>query len=197
MSTTRARPSSRRAFFRRPRADRPVRPVGLGKTTLVDIVGGLIRPDRGRIAIDGQVLVDTERGVFVPKHRRRIGYVFQDSRLFPHLSVRSNLLYGRWFAGDGGTAANLASVVDLLGISRLLDRRPDSLSGGEKQRVAIGRALLAHPRALLMDEPLASLDEARRARSCLTSNGCATKRACRSSMSAIRWPRWRGWRPRS
>jgi molybdate transport system ATP-binding protein len=136
---------------------------GSGKTTLVDIVGGLIRPDRGRIAIDGQVLVDTERGVFVPKHRRRIGYVFQDSRLFPHLSVRSNLLYGRWFAGDGGTAANLASVVDLLGIGHLLDRRPDSLSGGEKQRVAIGRALLAHPRALLMDEPLASLDEARRA----------------------------------
>jgi molybdate transport system ATP-binding protein len=136
---------------------------GSGKTTLVDIVGGLIRPDRGRIAIDGQVLVDTERGVFVPKHRRRIGYVFQDSRLFPHLSVRSNLLYGRWFAGDGGAAANLASVVDLLGIDRLLERRPDSLSGGEKQRVAIGRALLAHPRLLLMDEPLASLDEARRA----------------------------------
>src|SRR4029077_11243429 len=136
---------------------------GSGKTTLVDIVGGLIRPDRGRIAIDGQVLVDTERGIFVPKHRRRIGYVFQDSRLFPHLSVRSNLLYGRWFAGDGGTAANLASVVDLLGIGRLLERRPDSLSGGETQRVAIGRALLAQPRALLMDEPLASLDEARRA----------------------------------
>ena len=110
------------------------------------------------------MLVDTERGVFVPKHRRRIGYVFQDSRLFPHLSVRRNLLYGRWFArGDGGAAADLASVVDLLGIGPLLERRPDSLSGGEKQRVAIGRALLAHPRLLLMDEPLASLDEARRA----------------------------------
>jgi molybdate transport system ATP-binding protein len=136
---------------------------GSGKTTLVDIVGGLIRPDRGKVAIDGQALVDTERGLFVPKHRRRIGYVFQDSRLFPHLSVRGNLLYGRWFAGDGGAAADLASVVELLGIGHLLERRPESLSGGEKQRVAIGRALLAQPRLLLMDEPLASLDEARRA----------------------------------
>ena len=137
---------------------------GSGKTTLVDIVGGLIRPTRGRIAVDGQVLVDTERGVFVPKHRRRIGYVFQDSRLFPHLSVRRNLLYGRWFAeaGDGETA-DLGAVVELLGIASLLERRPASLSGGEKQRVAIGRALLAHPQLLLMDEPLASLDESRRA----------------------------------
>jgi molybdate transport system ATP-binding protein len=127
---------------------------GSGKTSLVDIVGGLIRPDRGRIAVDGQVLVDTERGVFVAKHRRRIGYVFQDSRLFPHLSVRRNLLYGRWFAREsaGGAAADLASVVELLGIGHLLERSPDSLSGGEKQRVAIGRALLAHPRLLLMDE---------------------------------------------
>jgi molybdate transport system ATP-binding protein len=136
---------------------------GSGKSTLVDIIGGLIRPTRGRVAIDGQVLVDTDRGVFVPKHRRRIGYVFQDSQLFPHLSVRNNLLYGRWFARNGGGASgDLVSVVELLGIGALLDRRPDSLSGGEKQRVAIGRALLAHPRLLLMDEPLASLDEARR-----------------------------------
>lgn len=136
---------------------------GSGKTSLVDIVGGLIRPDRGRVAVDGQVLVDTSRGVFVLKHRRRIGYVFQDSRLFPHLSVRRNLLYGRWFARDGGGAvADLGSVVDLLGIGHLLDRHPDSLSGGEKQRVAFGRALLARPRLLLMDEPLASLDEQRR-----------------------------------
>lgn len=137
---------------------------GSGKSTLVDIIGGLIRPTRGRVAVDGQVLVDTDRGVFVPKHRRRIGYVFQDSRLFPHLSVRHNLLYGRWFArNSGGGPGDLASVVELLGIGALLDRRPDSLSGGERQRVAIGRALLAHPRLLLMDEPLASLDEARRA----------------------------------
>jgi molybdate transport system ATP-binding protein len=137
---------------------------GSGKTTLVDIVGGLVKPDRGRVAVDGQVLVDTDRGVFVPKHRRHIGYVFQDSRLFPHLTVRRNLLYGRWFNRHGGrTAVDLASVVDLLGIGHLLERRPASLSGGERQRVAIGRALLAQPQVLLMDEPLASLDEARRA----------------------------------
>ncbi|GEP58414.1 molybdenum ABC transporter ATP-binding protein [Reyranella soli] len=137
---------------------------GSGKSTLVDIVGGLVKPDRGRVAIDGQVLVDTERNVFVPKHLRRIGYVFQDSRLFPHLSVRRNLLYGRWFNRQVGAAsADLASVVDLLGIGHLLERQPASLSGGERQRVAIGRALLAHPQVLLMDEPLASLDEARRA----------------------------------
>jgi molybdate transport system ATP-binding protein len=137
---------------------------GSGKTTLVNIVGGLIRPTRGRIAVDGQTLVDSERQLFVPKHRRRIGYVFQDSRLFPHLNVRQNLLYGRWFSrGNGGAAADFDSVVELLGIASLLDRPPDLLSGGEKQRVAIGRALLAHPRLLLMDEPLASLDEARRA----------------------------------
>ncbi len=137
---------------------------GSGKTSLVSIVGGLIRPDRGRIAVDGQTLVDTERGIFVPAHRRRIGYVFQDSRLFPHLSVRRNLLYGRWFArGSGGAAADLGTVVELLGIGHLLERNPDSLSGGEKQRVAIGRALLARPRLVLMDEPLASLDESRRA----------------------------------
>jgi molybdate transport system ATP-binding protein len=136
---------------------------GSGKTTLVDIVGGLVKPDRGRVAIGGQVLVDTERGIFVPSHRRRIGYVFQDSRLFPHLSVRRNLLYGRWFNREPGSTTDIASVVDLLGIGHLLERQPASLSGGERQRVAIGRALLAHPQAVLMDEPLASLDEARRA----------------------------------
>jgi molybdate transport system ATP-binding protein len=137
---------------------------GSGKTSLVSIVGGLIRPERGRVSVDGQPLVDTASGVFVKPHRRRIGYVFQDSRLFPHLSVRRNLLYGRWFArGGGGATADLGAVVELLGIGHLLQRHPDSLSGGEKQRVAIGRALLARPRLLLMDEPLASLDEARRA----------------------------------
>lgn len=137
---------------------------GSGKTSIVDIVGGLIRPTRGKVVVDGQVLVDTERDVFVPAHRRRIGYVFQDSRLFPHLNVRRNLLYGRWFArGNGGAAGDLGTVVDLLGIGPLLERQPDSLSGGEKQRVAIGRALLARPLLVLMDEPLASLDEARRA----------------------------------
>ncbi len=137
---------------------------GSGKTTLVDIVAGLIQPQRGRVAVDGQTLVDSDKGVFLPRHRRRIGYVFQDSRLFPHLSVRRNLLYGRWFSRDtDGATSDFASVVDLLGIAPLLDRDPDSLSGGEKQRVAIGRALLARPRLLLMDEPLAALDAERRA----------------------------------
>jgi molybdate transport system ATP-binding protein len=137
---------------------------GSGKTTLVDIVAGLIRPNRGRVTVDGQVLLDTAARKFVPSHRRRVGYVFQDSRLFPHLSVRRNLLYGQWFArGGAGASSDFPSVVELLGIGALLDRAPDSLSGGEKQRVAIGRALLAHPRLLLMDEPLAALDESRRA----------------------------------
>ena len=137
---------------------------GSGKSTLVDIVAGLIRPERGRVVIDGTTLVDTDRGVFVPKHRRRVGYVFQDSRLFPHLNVRQNLLYGRWFSrGPGGVVGDFGSIVELLGIGALVERTPESLSGGEKQRVAIGRALLAHPQLLLMDEPLASLDEQRRA----------------------------------
>ena len=137
---------------------------GSGKTTLVNIVAGLIRPTQGRVAVDGQVLVDTKRGIFVPMHRRRVGYVFQEGRLFPHFSVRQNLLYGRWFArGQDGAGAALASIVELLGIGDLLERRPASLSGGEKQRVSIGRALLARPRLLLMDEPLAALDEERRA----------------------------------
>lgn len=136
---------------------------GSGKTSLVNVIGGLIRPTRGRLTLTGETLIDTERGIFVPKHRRRIGYVFQEARLFPHLTVRQNLLFGRWFArnhGEDGT--ELAHVLDLLGIEHLLERRPAGLSGGERQRVAIGRALLARPRLLLMDEPLASLDEARK-----------------------------------
>ena len=136
---------------------------GSGKTTLVNIVAGLIRPARGRVALDDLVLLDSARGIFVPPHRRRIGYVFQEGRLFPHLTVRQNLLYGRWFAPSGERREALDNVVDLLGIAGLLERRPASLSGGEKQRVAIGRALLASPRLLLMDEPLAALDEGRKA----------------------------------
>ena len=136
---------------------------GSGKTSLVNIIAGLIRPAKGRIAADGRVLVDTAKRIFVPKHRRRIGYVFQDARLFPHMSVRQNLAYGGWFAPRGERHAEKSAVVELLGIGGLLDRRPNLLSGGEKQRVAIGRALLANPRLILMDEPLASLDEARKA----------------------------------
>lgn len=137
-------------------------PSGAGKSTVLDLVAGLEKPDRGRIALDGEVLVDTTLGTCVPAHLRRVGYVFQDSRLFPHLSVRQNLEYGARFAGRGGQGQDRAHVVELLGLSRLLERRPATLSGGEKQRVAIGRALLAAPRLLLLDEPMASLDVARR-----------------------------------
>jgi molybdate transport system ATP-binding protein len=138
-------------------------PSGSGKTTLINLIAGLVRPAKGRIAVDGRVLVDTQADLFVPTHRRRIGMVFQDARLFPHMSVASNLRYGRWFTPQAERYARMDAVVDLLGIGHLLDRRPAKLSGGEKQRVAIGRALLASPRLLLMDEPLASLDEARKA----------------------------------
>jgi molybdate transport system ATP-binding protein len=134
---------------------------GAGKTTIVNAIAGLLRPEAGRIAVDGRVLYDSARGIDLPPHRRRLGYVFQDARLFPHLTVRQNLLFGRWFARRGG-ADGLAGVVEMLGIGGLLERRPGALSGGEKSRVAIGRALLARPEALLMDEPLASLDPARK-----------------------------------
>ena len=136
---------------------------GAGKTTVVNAIAGLLRPERGRIVFAGEPLLDTAAGIDVPRHRRRVGYVFQDARLFPHLTVRRNLLYGRWFAGRRQKRGSLGEVVELLGIGPLLDRRPGALSGGEKQRVAIGRALLASPRLLLLDEPLASLDQARKA----------------------------------
>ena len=136
---------------------------GAGKTTVVNAIAGLLWPTRGRIVIDDAVLLDTRRGIFVPPHRRGIGYVFQEGRLFPHLSVRGNLTYGRRFASTRGRRGpEPAEIAELLGIASLLDRRPGDLSGGEKQRVAIGRAMLANPRLLLMDEPLASLDRARR-----------------------------------
>jgi molybdate transport system ATP-binding protein len=135
---------------------------GSGKTSIVNIIAGLLRPERGVVAVDGATLLDTGRGVFVPKHRRRIGYVFQEPRLFPHLSARGNLLFGRWFSPPAERRARLDEIVDLLGIGHLLDRHPAHLSGGEKQRIAIGRALLASPRLLLMDEPLAALDGRRR-----------------------------------
>jgi len=135
---------------------------GGGKTSVVNTIAGLISPHKGRIVVDGSVLTDTELGIRLPTHRRRVGYVFQEGRLFPHLTVRQNLLFGRWFAPMAASPGRLDDVVDLLGIGALLDRRPTRLSGGEKQRVAIGRALLASPRLLLMDEPLASLDARRK-----------------------------------
>jgi molybdate transport system ATP-binding protein len=138
-------------------------PSGSGKTSLVNFIGGLARPTRGLIVADGRVLVDTEAGVFVPMHKRRIGYVFQDARLFPHLSVAQNLRYGRFFTPAAERYASFDNVVGLLGIEHLLDRRPAGLSGGERQRVAIGRALIASPKLMLMDEPLAALDDARKA----------------------------------
>jgi molybdate transport system ATP-binding protein len=135
---------------------------GCGKTTLVDIIAGLVDPDAGHVRLGGEALVDTGAGVRVPAERRGIGYVFQDARLFPHRDVAGNLRYGTTRARAGGAAASFDDVVALLGLAPLLGRRPGQLSGGERQRVAIGRALLARPRLLLLDEPLASLDAARR-----------------------------------
>ncbi|MEY8830499.1 molybdenum ABC transporter ATP-binding protein [Sedimentitalea sp. XS_ASV28] len=135
---------------------------GAGKTTVINAVAGLLTPDSARISLDGQLVLDTRSGHAVPTRKRRVGYVFQDGRLFPHLSVRQNLTYGARFA-SAAPRTTLAEVSELLGISDLLDRRPGTLSGGEKQRVAIGRALLSQPRILLMDEPLAALDSARKA----------------------------------
>jgi molybdate transport system ATP-binding protein len=138
-------------------------PSGSGKSTVLKLIAGLLAPDRGLIRFDSITLTDTVQRVFVPPHRRRIGYVLQDSLLFPHLSVRSNLRYGERFTPKPERRIAHDAVVDMLGISHLQDRRTDSLSGGERQRVAIGRAFLMSPQLLLMDEPLASLDAARKA----------------------------------
>lgn len=137
-------------------------PSGSGKTSLVQMIAGLTRPSEAVIRFGDTVWNDTEAGIFVPPHRRRIGYVFQEGRLFPHLTARQNLLYGRFFAPRGDRRITEDEVVSLLGIGRLLAQRPATLSGGEKQRVAIGRALLSAPRLILMDEPLSALDRARR-----------------------------------
>ena len=129
---------------------------GAGKSTIIAAVAGLIRPAECRIAIDDSVMADTRRNVFVPPEHRRIGLVFQDDRLFPHMNVARNLCYGFRRAPSG--VISFDDVVELLGIAPLLERRPHTLSGGEKSRVAIGRALLSQPKLLAMDEPLASLD---------------------------------------
>jgi len=135
---------------------------GAGKTSVVNAIAGVLRPDRGRIVIGDQAVFDGARGINVPTSKRRVGYVFQEGRLFPHLSVRQNLRYGGLFSAEARRPDHFEHVIDLLGLRELLDRRPGNLSGGEKQRVAIGRALLCNPRLLLLDEPLASLDAHRR-----------------------------------
>lgn len=135
---------------------------GAGKTSLVNMIAGLLRPDRGTISVDGETLDDTSRQIHVAVYRRRIGYVFQDARLFPHLDIRKNLNYGRRMNHLSEDAALWRRVTELLDIGHLLDRRPGKLSGGERQRVALGRALLSEPRLLLLDEPLGSLDDERK-----------------------------------
>lgn len=137
-------------------------PSGSGKSTALGVLSGLVRPLKGRVQVGDEVLFDSAAGINVPPHQRRIGLVFQDALLLPHLDVRQNLLYGRWFGRNRAQVVELDEVCELLGISHLLHRRPAGLSGGERQRVAIGRALLSRPRLLLFDEPFASLDYARR-----------------------------------
>jgi len=136
---------------------------GSGKTSVINAVAGLTKDARGRIELDGNVLMNSGKGIHVPTCKRRIGYIFQDARLFPHLNVRRNLDYARRVTGAPQNTAEFSRVVEMLGIEHLLERRPTLLSGGEKQRVAIGRALLSRPRLILADEPLAALDDARKA----------------------------------
>ncbi|HSC18836.1 MAG TPA: molybdenum ABC transporter ATP-binding protein [Rhizomicrobium sp.] len=137
-------------------------PSGAGKTTVIDALAGLIRPERGRIAVNGRVLFDSHTGTWIPAHARRAGYVFQDGRLFPHLSVEANLRFGWRRAAVALPEADVSRIVAMLGLESLLARKPAQLSGGERARVAIGRALLASPEFLLLDEPLAALDAARK-----------------------------------
>jgi molybdate transport system ATP-binding protein len=135
---------------------------GAGKTSLLNVIAGLVRPSHGRVVLDDVVLSDQGTGRWTPPHERRIGYVFQHSRLFPHLTVRQNLGFGRWFNRRTTNGSSVDEMVALLGLEPLLHRRPAKLSGGEQRRVALGRALLASPRLLLLDEPLGSVDVERR-----------------------------------
>ncbi len=137
---------------------------GSGKTSIVNAVAGLLTPEVGRVALGDRVLLDTADGTDLPPYRRRIGYVFQEGRLFPHLTVRQNLTYGRLFAPRGAPREDPDKIIGMLGLEPLLPRRPGHLSGGEKQRVAIGRALLSGPELILADEPLAALDASARRR---------------------------------
>lgn len=138
-------------------------PSGAGKTSLLNVVAGLLRPDEGFVRFGEETVADSSRRIWVPPHRRRVGYVFQDSRLFPHLTVGRNLGFGRWFSRRAGAAAPTEDdLVDLLDLGPLLSRHPVRLSGGETRRVALARALLSSPRVLLLDEPLGSVDQAHR-----------------------------------
>lgn len=137
-------------------------PSGSGKTSVLNIIAGVHRPDKGGIVVGGDILTDTEKHVFVPPHLRRVGFVFQDAQLFPHLTVEQNIKFGQWFRRGEKNALPQDLIVDVLGIGHFLKRRPATLSGGEKHRVALARALLSSPRILLMDEPLSGLDDARR-----------------------------------
>ncbi|MCK0137987.1 molybdenum ABC transporter ATP-binding protein [Aliiroseovarius sp. F47248L] len=135
---------------------------GSGKTSVIDAVAGLRRSASGRIVVGDQVLMDSAQNLHLPAHKRQLGYIFQDARLFPHMSVARNLDYARWVTGQAKNQLAFDRVVEMLGIGPLLPRRPARLSGGETQRVAIGRALLARPKLILADEPLAALDDARK-----------------------------------
>lgn len=137
-------------------------PSGSGKSTILRLIAGLLRPEQGLIVLDGRVVFDSAAGIDVPTHQRRVGLVFQDGLLFPHMSVRQNLLYGPWARRRGRPTA-FDRTIDIFDLSKLLDRRPRTLSGGERQRVAIGRALLSDPAVLLMDEPVTAIDQERRA----------------------------------
>ena len=137
-------------------------PSGSGKTTVIRIIAGLLKPQFCKVTVGGALLADTDAGLFPPPHRRRIGYVSQNALLFPHLDVLKNVRYGEWFTPRARRTAELERIVAMLGIGHLLARRPHTLSGGERQRVAIGRALLTSPALLLLDEPLAALDQARK-----------------------------------
>jgi len=137
-------------------------PSGAGKTTVLNLIAGVQRPETGRIVVADRTLLDTDAGIYIPAHRRRVGVVFQDAQLFPHLTVDQNIRFGRWFTPPEEGALPIGLVVDVLGVADLLERRPAKLSGGEKQRVALARALLSSPQILLMDEPLSGLDDARR-----------------------------------